>query len=419
VTGSARTLVERGVRLSASTWWPPAALVTGQTISTAGTQMSDIAFIWLVVRLTGSVGDLSLIMIAAIAPSVVFSALGGVLVDRLISPAALLISADLGRAAVMLGLAVLVRSGHTSLPWLAGAAVALSVGQAIFDPSLRTAAAAVAGKNSLLRLNSALQITNRTCGIIFPVLAGILIAILGVWMMLAIDGLTFIVSAASVALARLPRKTAGERVRSSIWSDLTAGIAYVMRQAYVRWIILAAAVINLADALVVVYPLFVRNVLHKSVIWYGLLSSAVMVGLLAVMVANLIGGRRIPPRPMLVGGAGIQGIGLLLAALTRSPEFSLVGFVLFGTGMGAFATTAVTLLQQTSPRAALGRVLGLYGTVALVLSPVGYALASVVSDAVGLAGVIGIAGAIMAVTAVGLLVFLKSVPVPDEQHETG
>ncbi len=115
-------------------------------------------------------------------------------------------------------------------------------------------------------------------------LAGILIAILGVWMMLAIDGLTFIVSAASVALARLPRKTAGERVRSSIWSDLTAGIAYVMRQ---------------------------------------------------------------------------------------------------------------------------------------VLSPVGYALASVVSDAVGLAGVIGIAGAIMAVTAVGLLVFLKSVPVPDEQHETG
>lgn len=140
------------------------------------------------------------------------------------------------------------------------------------------------GKNSLLRLNSALQITNRTCEIIFPVLAGILIAILGVRMMLAIDGLTFIVSAASVALARLPRKTAGERVRSSIWSDLTAGIAYVMRQ---------------------------------------------------------------------------------------------------------------------------------------VLSPVGYALASVVSDAVGLAGVIGIAGAIMAVTAVGLLVFLKSVPVPDEQHETG
>lgn len=403
-------MVARGTRLAGNTWWSPTALVTGQTISTAGTQMSDIAFIWLVVRVTGSVGDLSLIMIAAIAPTVVFSAVGGVLVDRM-SPTALLISADLGRAAVMLALAALVRLGHTGLPWLAGAAVALGIGQAIFDPSLRTAVAGIASKGNLLRLNSTLQISNRASGIIFPALGGILVAVLGVWIMLAVDGITFIVSAVSVAVARMPRRTSRDGRRGTIWSELREGLTYVMGQAYIRWIFVAAAIINLADALVVIYPLFVRNVLHKNVVWYGLLSSAVMAGLLTVMIINLIGGKRIPVRPMLICGAGIQGLGLLLAALSRDPVASVVGFVLFGAGMGAFSTTAVTLLQQTAPKDALGRVLGLYGTVALALSPAGYALASLISDVIGVVGVIGVAGAVMATAAAGLLILFRfSVP---------
>jgi MFS family permease len=377
------------------------ALIAGQAVSTAGSLVSSVAFIWLVVRLTGSAASLSIVSAALVVPTIAFTAVGGVLTDR-VSPRLLLVSADIGRGLIMLALAALTWHGHVRLGWLVAAAAGLGVGQSLFDPALRATVAMVTGADGVLRANAALQVTNRAVGIVIPALAGVLVVVFGVPRMLAADGVSFLVSAVSVVLARLPRRHPDPDRRTRIWQEMAEGLRYALRVRYVRWLLATAALINLADALVVIYPLFVRNVLHADAFWYGLLNSAVMAGLLVVTLIFLAGGKRVPLRAALIVGAGSQGAGLTATALAGSRPVSVAGFFLFGFGMGSFGTASITMLQRELPRELLGRVLSLYGMSALVLMPVGYALAGSLTSAIGLTTILAIAGAVMLAVAVML-----------------
>ncbi len=74
----------------------------GQVVSQMGDWFNTIALYTIILNLTGSAGDIGLMMVARFLPSFVFGPLSGVLADRF-SRRSIMIVSDLLRALVVLG----------------------------------------------------------------------------------------------------------------------------------------------------------------------------------------------------------------------------------------------------------------------------------------------------------------------------
>src|SRR5260221_6990955 len=92
-------------------WRPFALLWTGQSLSRLGDFVYEIALAWWVLQKTGSAQTMSLVLIFSITPSVLFSLVGGVAVDR-VSRLGLMLVSDAARAVVALAVAALAFAGR-------------------------------------------------------------------------------------------------------------------------------------------------------------------------------------------------------------------------------------------------------------------------------------------------------------------
>lgn len=387
------------------------ALVTGQGVSAAGSAMSSVVFTWIIVRRTGSAASLSEVMTLLLAPSLILYFVGGDLTDRF-GAKRLIVFGDVVRGCTMGALALLVLRSSPGIATLLGAAIFLGLGQALADPALRAAVGLVAPKTQLARTNSLIDGVKRGASAGFPALAGVLAVVFHVGWVLAIDGVTFFVSALSIVFVSIPvidrhKNNRGTR-RQGFFGRVGATAKFVGSSPMASIVVALAALINFADALVVIYPLFIEHSVRRGIAWYGIVNSGVMVGIASVAAMYVILGKRAPVRRFIFLGGVVEGFGLLVASLTVSPVGSVIGFFLFGAGMAVFGTAAATLLQASTPADMLGRVMGFYGGVAFALIPVGYGAAAALSGPIGPAGVIGLAGVVMvtsvAVAGVVLLV---------------
>src|SRR2546423_622366 len=87
-----------------------ALLWTGQSLSRLGDFVYEIALAWWVLQKTGSAQTMSLVLIFAITPSVLFALIGGVAVDR-VSRVGLMLASDIARGVVAISVAVLGFAG--------------------------------------------------------------------------------------------------------------------------------------------------------------------------------------------------------------------------------------------------------------------------------------------------------------------
>lgn len=386
------TLIQRDVVL----------LLAGQAISTAGDRISNIAFLWLVITLTGSAGALTVITTALVVPNILFRIVGGAFIDR-VNKKALLVGADVGRAALVLGLALIASEGRVHLWYLVVVAVGLGIGQALFDPTLKAAIPLIVNQDQLLRFNSTMEAVNRGVGIGVPAIAGVMVAIVGIPTALTLDGISFLLSALSIVLIAVPAPATQARGIRRAWLDLREGLHVALSDRLVRTLFLVTGVTNFADALAVVYPVHIADHFGNGAAWYGFVNAAVMVGLFSTNLLYIWLGDRAQPSRALVASIAVQGVGLMAFGLSRSGFWGLPAFFLFGAGMAGFGTAAVTLVQQRVDSAFRGRVLSLYGIFALSLMPVGYAAAGSLAGVVGAGLVIALGGGLMIVTAVVLV----------------
>jgi hypothetical protein len=90
---------------------PFALLWTGQSLSRLGDFVYEIALAWWVLQKTGSAQTMSLVLIFAITPSVLFSLVGGVAVDR-VSRLGLMLASEITRGMAALAVAGLAFAGR-------------------------------------------------------------------------------------------------------------------------------------------------------------------------------------------------------------------------------------------------------------------------------------------------------------------
>ncbi|MCG8347126.1 MAG: MFS transporter [Chloroflexales bacterium] len=377
-------------------------LVAGQVISKAGDQLANVAFLWLITTLTGSAAALGSVMTALILPNIVFRLIGGVITDRF-NQKYIMIVADILRSVMVFLLAILALNGALNMGYFLIIAAMLGVGAALFDPAYRAVVPRIVEKDQLLRFNSTLQSANQGVGILVPAGAGLVIAAIGIPAALGLNGVSFLLSALSILLISSPLLGKRTHQAQSVVTEWKEGFRIVFANPFMRLIFLAIGLINFADALVVIYPVHIKDVLGLGVAWYGFFNAAVMAGLFSTNVFYMWIGKRIRTSDGLLFGALAQGLGLLVFGLFPNPFVGLCAFYLFGVGMAGFGTATVTLLQQEVEQAFLGRVFSLYGIFALSLMPFGYFVAGITANRVGTGAVIVSAGVMMIATAFLLL----------------
>ncbi len=361
----------------------PALLVAGQTVSSFGDGVANVALTLLVLETTHSVSNLAWFTAARMTPFVVFLLVGGAIVDRHSRRSLLLIS-DLSRAALTGGLVALLATGTLHFGELMVFAFLFGTFDAIFTPAMNALTPEIVPETLLGAMNAVRPLsTNVVGGMIGPAVGG-LIAATSTTAAMSVDAATFVVSATALLLMR-PTSTPIRAAESTMGHEIKAGLAYVRRTTWIWTTLLAVA---LANALVftpmsVLIPFFLRHHLHatKATIGYFFATFGLAGGVGALVSGSVpTPKRRI--RAMWIAWTTCNLVMLVFAVVTHTWEVFIIPAV---TSPGILYGNVIweSMLQSVVPRELLGRVSSVDWFVSLGLAPVGLIVAGSISAVVG------------------------------------
>jgi predicted MFS family arabinose efflux permease len=182
------------------------ALLTAEVISTTGAQMTWVALPWFVLVTTGSATRMSLVMGAELLGLALLGLPGGRVLGRF-GARRTMIGCDAARAPIMLVIPVLHWTGGLSFAVLAVVAFALGSFSAPYFAAQKVIVPELLGENEerVTDANALFQAANRTTILLGPVLAGVLIGVIGATSVLVVDAATYLVSVLLVTVF-VPRR---------------------------------------------------------------------------------------------------------------------------------------------------------------------------------------------------------------------
>ncbi|MFI6053460.1 MFS transporter [Streptomyces violascens] len=345
-------------------------LWTGNAISAAGSSMTRIALVFSVLEIGGSVTDIGLVMAGQVGAQVVFTLAGGVWADRLRRQFVML-TADVIRAAVQAVLAVLLLSGHAHVWHLVCGGVVFGSAQAFFGPASSGLIAEIVPPEQLQRANALMTTCYSFFSVVSPALAGVAIALVGPGLVLAIDAVTFVVNAISLAMLRLAPRTIP--APGSFWADLREGWTEMISRKWLCLTLIAHMFQNLAVvAYFVLGPAIADESLGGASSW-GLIAAGYAAG---AIVGGVVALRLSPVRPLIAGNLAFALTALPLLALAVPLPLWAIVVAAFISNMGGMFLDAVwrASLQQLIPGEVLSRVDSYDWMISTVAAPVGLAL---------------------------------------------
>jgi len=230
----------------------------------------------------------------------------------------------------------------------------------------------------LSKANSILQASLQISMIAGTTLAGIVLVALGTPSALLIDGISFLGLALALWFVRFPPallQSTGMQA-SQVLRDMFAGVRFIILTQEVLTLTFMAFFLNLVLSPVnVIFPVFSKDVLGGGVTGFGLLASAIAVGLLiGNVIVGVIGDWLSYAWTILIG---IIGMVVMLAGLSMTQ--ALIPALLMTTGLGMMAMVIqvpmITRLQRIVPMNYQGRVFATVNAVVTIAIPLAAVLA--------------------------------------------
>ena len=355
-------------------------------------------------KMDHSPGDLSLVLMARIVPTVCTLLFAGVIVDRVPRRLAML-GSDAVRGLAVAMIAAGIGTGGLRLWELIAMAVIFGAADAFFLPSMLAIVPELLPDDLLVQggalTTGAQQVARALVG---PALGGVIVAVAGLGAAFAGDAASFAVSAAALLAVKSQSRSA--RAGHTVVAEAREGLRYCLSQ---RWLWVTIAAIGIANLvaygpLPVLVPLLVKNVLRAGPQVFGLVTASAGVGgLIASVVAGRLGAPRRPLTVIWVGwglaGVAVAGLGLApdawMAALLVAFSWALV---MYGTVLWN------SLMQARVPDVLLGRASSVEWLVSYAASPLGIVVAGTAAAAAGPRTVLVIGGCLAALMGLVLLV---------------
>jgi MFS family permease len=364
----------------------------GALVSNIGTGMQRTAQDWLVLtQLTRhSASAVGLVMALQFGPQLLLLPWTGAAADRF-DKRRLLMATQATLGVLGLGLGALTVLGAVAL-WHVYVFAFLSGCAAAFDAPVRqTFVAELVGDEDLpnaVALNASLYTSAQTVG---PAAAGLTIAAIGTGWAFVIDGLSFGAVLVSLCLLRVGDLHRSARVRPAKGSFIQA-LRYVRARPDLKTILLMLFLIGTFG---MNFPIFTSTmavrVFHVDARGFGLLSSVLAIG--AMSGSLLAAGRHRIGFGTLLGGAGVFGLGCVLAALAPGYWLFAAALAVTGAAVLTFANATNGLMQLTTEPSMRGRIMALRIGIALGCTPIGAPIVGWVADTFGPRWALGVGAA--------------------------
>lgn len=367
----------------------------GQLVSSFGDTLNYISIVVLVFNLSGTGLAVSTVVAFEILPVLVVGPFAGVIIDRF-PRKWILIAADLARALLMLGLIVADRTWQVY-----GLAALLVTATVFFNPTVQATLPAIVAADALLAANSVSWSTGRLVQIIASAAAGGLIGAFGTDAAFALNGLTFLFSAAMIARIAIPPHAGqiGEGTTRGLRgyaADARAGLAFARRDPFISRFLLVQVLASLAvgatGALLVVLA---ERHLGLPPVGFAWLLLAIGVGallgpfLLGVITRDYRDARLLFV-PYLIRGSG----DILIAAVTSVPAALAILFV-YGLNTSTGMVVSNSLLQTQVPEHVRGRVYTLLDVSWNTMRLVSLAGGGLLAEALGVRAVYYLGGSLL------------------------
>jgi MFS family permease len=366
---------------------------------TASQGIQQLAIAWLVLDLTDSVGQLGLVIFAQGVPMAVVSFYGGVLADRY-DRRTLLVIAQLTTMLNLFTLAVLAMSGLVEVWHVYVSSFGLGIMQAITQPARTALIRSLVDDEDLTNGVALNAIQMHSSRILWPSLAGVLIAVAGI-------GATLLLSAACslggilclLSIRYLNAEPAPRASTRSPFQQMVEGLRFVQRSADVSTVMKLSLCCGLFGlAYMNLSPAFAKEELGLGSSGAGLFIMSMGLGAIVGSALMLVFPMKDAHRLFIIL-TGVFGLNLMLQAVNPWLPAAFAIMALFGLANSALVVAGQTFLQISVPQAFLGRVIGLWslaGGLGFVTSlPLG-----LLGDAIGLRWAIGGAGLLLFASAV-------------------
>ncbi len=366
----------------------------GQLVSILGTSMTQFAltiwswkFVTEIQPVDNPATAMALVAFFNFAPAVIFSPIAGALVDRWNRKLTMiLVDAASGIATVTIFL--LYISGNLQIWHLYVAGTFTAIFQAFQFPAYSAAISMMIPKDQYTRASAMMGLLDSVTGIFAPLIAGVLLAIIGIAGVMSIDIVTFLAAFATLLIVHIPQpepSEGSEEGKGSLWKESIYGFRYIFRRPSLFGL--------------------------QMVFFFGNLLASMSFALLAPMILSRTNNNEITLGLVQAGfGAGGVVAGVLLAAwggLKRKVYgvifgwllFGIFGSLLFGIGQGLIIWLVAGFLgsffggplinssnqaiwQAKVPPDLQGRVFGVRRLLAQIVGPLGIVIAGPLADQV-------------------------------------
>ncbi len=385
----------------------------GETVSLLGSQITPFALPLVAILVLNATPDqMGILGAVEFAPFLLIGLFAGVWIDRR-RRRPILIGADIARTLLLATIPIAAMLNALSMMQLYIVGFLVGIFTVFFDVSYQSYLPALVKREKLVEGNSKLEISRSVATIAGPGLAGQLVQLVTAPIAIAIDAVSFLVSAIFLSLIRVPEPDPvphGER--RSFWMEIREGLNVVLGNPLLRSIAGCTATANLFGSIMgAVLLLYLTRVLH---IEPGLLGLIFSIGSIGALVGALYAGRaaqRFGVGPTIVGSALLGGLGSLFIPFAAGP-LPVIAVLLIGAQflMGLSGTiyniNQVSLRQTITPDRLQGRMNAtmrfmVWGTMpigSLIGGGMGTALSNSMGDGPGLQAtlLIGAVGGVLA-----------------------
>jgi MFS family permease len=378
----------------------------GQLTSAVGSGMTPVALSFAVLALRrGSASDVGAVLAAETVPLVIFLLVGGVAADRL-GRRRVMLAADVLRASAEAALGAWILFGSPPLWGFLVLSALVGSGMAFFMPALTGLIPQIVPPERLTQANALNGLTFSIGGILGPALAGVIVATASPgWAILA-DGLSYVLSVATLASLRLSPAIGAEP--ESFYAHLRRGWGEFWSRTWLWAIVVSASVFNLATMApyLVIGAVIAKASLGGATAWgtiLGAQGAGAVIGGVAMLRVRF-------RRPLVVAALAllVWPFPLLTLAFLAPVYVIAIGAFLGGAGFAVFDTQWQTTMQREVPAEVLSRVSAYDWFGSLVFLPVGYAIVGPVASVVGVHAVF-VFGSAYLVVAVAAILLIPSV----------
>jgi MFS family permease len=356
----------------------------GQAFSLLGTNMTAFALTIWAYQLTGSATALALVNFFYVTPLLLISPVAGAIVDRSNRKLMMMLS-DLASGLATIGILILYITGNLQIWHLYVVSVISGTFQTFQWPAYSAAITMIVPKQHYARAHAMNDLAGNTSGIFAPLLAGALIAFIGLAGILAIDIVTFVIAIGSLLVVHIPQPMMteeGKASQGSIWKESAYGFRYIFKRPSLLGLQLVFLVGNFFTSLAYTLsaPMILARTDSNSIVFGSVQTAGAIGGVVGGLAMSAWGGPKRRVHGVLGGWAASGLLGLFLLGLGRSlPLWAVASF--FGAFFVPLINSSNQAIWQSKVAPDLqGRVFAIRRLIAWFVNPLATLIAGPLAD---------------------------------------